>query len=173
MKRTHTCRRQMWVLFWRREWDSNPRWVSPSLVFKTSSLNRSDISPCGTMIPLRGGNVKGKLCLFVRLVEPAIIFHIVLVQVHEIAHLFFQALDKYFFKYYYSATISTCSSTLRRKLRVEHYRILKIAQTAAGASSGATLYRGPATGAARRLVQPLRRRNFRQALPCLQGGAGA
>ena len=25
MKRTHTCRRQMWVLFWRRARDSNPR----------------------------------------------------------------------------------------------------------------------------------------------------
>ena len=32
-------------LFWRREWDSNPRYVAVSLVFKTSSLNRSDISP--------------------------------------------------------------------------------------------------------------------------------
>ena len=33
------------VDFWRREWDSNPRWVAPSPVFKTGSLNRSDISP--------------------------------------------------------------------------------------------------------------------------------
>ena len=32
---------------WRREWDSNPRPIAGSLVFKTSSLNRSDISPCG------------------------------------------------------------------------------------------------------------------------------
>ena len=31
--------------FWRREWDSNPRRVAASLVFKTSSLNHSDISP--------------------------------------------------------------------------------------------------------------------------------
>ena len=30
---------------WRREWDSNPRWVAPSPVFKTGSLNHSDISP--------------------------------------------------------------------------------------------------------------------------------
>ena len=30
---------------WRREWDSNPRLIAESLVFKTSSLNRSDISP--------------------------------------------------------------------------------------------------------------------------------
>ena len=30
---------------WRREWDSNPRRVAASLVFKTSSLNHSDISP--------------------------------------------------------------------------------------------------------------------------------
>ena len=30
---------------WRREWDSNPRHIAVSLVFKTSSLNRSDISP--------------------------------------------------------------------------------------------------------------------------------
>ena len=30
---------------WRREWDSNPRPVSGSPVFKTGSLNRSDISP--------------------------------------------------------------------------------------------------------------------------------
>ena len=33
------------ISFWRREWDSNPRYVAVSLVFKTSSLNRSDISP--------------------------------------------------------------------------------------------------------------------------------
>ena len=37
---------QMGALFcWRREWDSNPRWVAPSPVFKTGSLNHSDISP--------------------------------------------------------------------------------------------------------------------------------
>ena len=30
---------------WRRRWDSNPRPLSESLVFKTSSLNRSDTSP--------------------------------------------------------------------------------------------------------------------------------
>ena len=30
---------------WRREWDSNPRCFSASPVFKTGSLNRSDISP--------------------------------------------------------------------------------------------------------------------------------
>ena len=30
---------------WRREWDSNPRSLAGSLVFKTSSLNHSDISP--------------------------------------------------------------------------------------------------------------------------------
>ena len=30
---------------WRREWDSNPRCIAASLVFKTSSLNRSDTSP--------------------------------------------------------------------------------------------------------------------------------
>ena len=35
------------VLDWRREWDSNPRQVSLSPVFKTGSLNRSDISPYG------------------------------------------------------------------------------------------------------------------------------
>ena len=29
----------------RRGWDSNPRFLSESLVFKTSSLNRSDTSP--------------------------------------------------------------------------------------------------------------------------------
>ena len=41
-----------WVLlhiqflrFWRRERDSNPRCLSTSLVFKTSSINHSDISP--------------------------------------------------------------------------------------------------------------------------------
>ena len=31
---------------WRREWDSNPRPLAESLVFKTSSLNHSDTSPC-------------------------------------------------------------------------------------------------------------------------------
>ena len=45
-------------LFWRREWDSNPRWVAPSLVFKTSSLNRSDISPLRTTIPSKNKIVK-------------------------------------------------------------------------------------------------------------------
>ena len=30
---------------WRRRWDSNPRYLSVSLVFKTSSLNPSDTSP--------------------------------------------------------------------------------------------------------------------------------
>ena len=32
---------------WRRGWDSNPRSLSESLVFKTSSINRSDTSPHG------------------------------------------------------------------------------------------------------------------------------
>ena len=31
---------------WRRRWDSNPRYLAVSLVFKTSSLNHSDTSPC-------------------------------------------------------------------------------------------------------------------------------
>ena len=33
---------------WRRERDSNPRCLSTSLVFKTSAINRSAISPCIT-----------------------------------------------------------------------------------------------------------------------------
>ena len=33
------------IFNWRREWDSNPRPLSESLVFKTSSLNHSDTSP--------------------------------------------------------------------------------------------------------------------------------
>ena len=33
------------IRFWRRERDSNPRCLSTSLVFKTSALNRSAISP--------------------------------------------------------------------------------------------------------------------------------
>ena len=37
-------------LRWRREWDSNPRFLAESLVFKTSSLNHSDISPYITYI---------------------------------------------------------------------------------------------------------------------------
>ena len=32
-------------IIWRRGWDSNPRSLSESLVFKTSSLNHSDTSP--------------------------------------------------------------------------------------------------------------------------------
>ena len=35
----------LWICFRRRERDSNPRPLSESLVFKTSSLNHSDISP--------------------------------------------------------------------------------------------------------------------------------
>src|SRR5699024_10600064 len=31
---------------WRRERDSNPRYIAVSLVFKTSAINRSAISPC-------------------------------------------------------------------------------------------------------------------------------
>ena len=38
-------KKQYFEEIWRREWDSNPRPVAGSLVFKTSSLNRSDISP--------------------------------------------------------------------------------------------------------------------------------
>ena len=33
------------IFAWRRERDSNPRCLSTSLVFKTSSINHSDISP--------------------------------------------------------------------------------------------------------------------------------
>ena len=36
---------QFFLRFWRRERDSNPRCLSASLVFKTSSINHSDISP--------------------------------------------------------------------------------------------------------------------------------
>ena len=42
---------------WRREWDSNPRPVAGSLVFKTSSLNRSDISPNGAPDQNRTGTI--------------------------------------------------------------------------------------------------------------------
>ena len=45
-KRPHLSGRQMWSFCWRRVRDSNPRFLSESLVFKTSSLNRSDNSPC-------------------------------------------------------------------------------------------------------------------------------
>ena len=34
------------IFSWRRGWDSNPRPITESLIFKTSSLNRSDTSPC-------------------------------------------------------------------------------------------------------------------------------
>ena len=34
---------------WRRGWDSNPRCVAASPVFKTGSLNRSDTSPLESM----------------------------------------------------------------------------------------------------------------------------
>ena len=34
------------IRFWRRERDSNPRCLSTSLVFKTSAINHSAISPC-------------------------------------------------------------------------------------------------------------------------------
>ena len=33
------------IFSWRRGWDSNPRPITESLIFKTSSLNRSDTSP--------------------------------------------------------------------------------------------------------------------------------
>ena len=47
LKKAHICPdRQMCAFFWRRVRDSNPRFLSESLVFKTSSLNRSDNSPC-------------------------------------------------------------------------------------------------------------------------------
>ena len=35
----------MYKVLWRRGWDSNPRYLAVSLVFKTSSLNHSDTSP--------------------------------------------------------------------------------------------------------------------------------
>ena len=47
IKKEVTFGRQKLLLFWRRVRDSNPRFLSESLVFKTSSLNRSDNSPCG------------------------------------------------------------------------------------------------------------------------------
>ena len=34
---------------WRRRWDSNPRYLAVSLVFKTSSLNHSDTPPTGSV----------------------------------------------------------------------------------------------------------------------------
>ena len=37
---------------WRRGWDSNPRSLAGSLVFKTSSLNHSDTSPCMADTPI-------------------------------------------------------------------------------------------------------------------------
>ena len=36
------------IFIWRRERDSNPRCLATSLVFKTSALNHSAISPCVT-----------------------------------------------------------------------------------------------------------------------------
>ena len=48
------------VISWRRVRDSNPRFLSESLVFKTSSLNHSDNSPfipCN--IPPKAAKVKG------------------------------------------------------------------------------------------------------------------
>ena len=36
-------------LLWRRGWDSNPRYLAVSLVFKTSSLNHSDTPPTGSV----------------------------------------------------------------------------------------------------------------------------
>ncbi len=47
------------VLFWRRVRDSNPRFLSESLVFKTSSLNHSDNSPCCYNISSCAQKVKG------------------------------------------------------------------------------------------------------------------
>ena len=49
------------VFLWRRGWDSNPRPLSESLVFKTSSLNRSDTPPNPTqlIIAMVLGRVKG------------------------------------------------------------------------------------------------------------------
>ena len=38
--------RLSYIFIWRRGWDSNPRSLSESPVFKTGSLNRSDTSPC-------------------------------------------------------------------------------------------------------------------------------
>ena len=49
---------------WRREWDSNPRCVAASPVFKTGSLNRSDISPLMHTIPFPKTKVKERSSLF-------------------------------------------------------------------------------------------------------------
>ena len=46
-----TCR-NCYSLRWRRERDSNPRCLSASLVFKTSSINHSDISPYEPEMPI-------------------------------------------------------------------------------------------------------------------------
>ena len=46
-----TCR-NCYSLRWRRERDSNPRCLSASLVFRTSSINHSDISPYEPEMPI-------------------------------------------------------------------------------------------------------------------------
>ena len=62
--------------FWRRVRDSNPRFLSESLVFKTSSLNRSDNSPWTYIISSFHPLVK----------QPHVV--LILPQTHRIFHTF-------------------------------------------------------------------------------------
>ena len=50
------------IIRWRRGWDSNPRFLSESLVFKTSSLNRSDTSPLDCIKQLYYYTIKSRFC---------------------------------------------------------------------------------------------------------------
>ena len=50
------------IIRWRRGWDSNPRFLSESLVFKTSSLNRSDTSPLDCIKQLYYYTIKNRFC---------------------------------------------------------------------------------------------------------------
>ena len=48
-------------LFWRRGWDSNPRPITETPVFKTGSINHSDISPRRLVYySKRGGKVSSE-----------------------------------------------------------------------------------------------------------------
>ena len=51
------------MFWWRKRWDSNPRFLSESLVFKTSSINHSDTLP---LIPWCEGPESNRYDLFGR-----------------------------------------------------------------------------------------------------------
>ncbi len=79
------------IMLWRRERDSNPRCLATSLVFKTSALNHSAISPSQTSETYY--NMDRRFCQYLQRIFPDIIFYHVVVGCGEY---FFASIEQIF-----------------------------------------------------------------------------